>query len=75
VSKIWSGTYRRDIPLLRNKRAALMADPNDAAWVLAQFDDLAIPQAYGWHPFPAGDFQNDPPIEWSVLEHHEESLT
>jgi hypothetical protein len=47
------------------KHAMLMPSP-DEGMVLAQFDDHELPEAYGWHPFPAAHFVLDP--DWDSKE-------
>lgn len=46
------------------RHALLMASPEEGM-VLAQFDDLELPESHGWHPYPAAHFVLDPPIDWS----------
>lgn len=54
------GTYiGSSFPQLAGKTALLRDDPDETGGVLAQFDDLDSPLAFGWSPFGAGDFKED----------------
>ncbi len=62
---MFTGTYRGPQPFLEGRRAALRWSPEtEEGWVLAQFDGLELSLAYGWHPFPRGDFELDPPTDY-----------
>lgn len=67
MSTYRSGTYRGPSNRLGGKHAILLPAPA-LGWVLAQFDDLDLPEALGWHPFPEGDFKEDEPINWDESE-------
>ena len=67
MSVFRSGTYSGSSNRLGGKHAILLPAPK-AGWVLAQFDDLDLPEAYNWHPFPEGDFKEDVPIDWDEPE-------
>lgn len=56
-----SGTYRGASNRLGGKHAILMP-ARRAGWVVAQFDDTDLSEAFGWHPFPEGEFEMDAPI-------------
>lgn len=66
VSGMFEGTYCGNQAFLFDRRAVLRWSPEtEDGWVLAQFNDLELSLAYGWHPFPRSDFDLDPPIDWS----------
>lgn len=48
--------YVGPLPLLYGK-TALVGDIHNAVWVVAQFDDIEGPQAYGWWPHKKADFE------------------
>ena len=43
-------------PKLKGKKA-IITEPNDEGICFAQFDDLNLPEAYGWHPKRFHDFK------------------
>lgn len=52
--RYWEGRYIGEGPL--HGKTALLCEGEEGE-VKAQFDDLTLPQAYGWHAFPATDFR------------------
>lgn len=40
------------------RRMALLRIPEGEPFVLAQFDDRSMPEAFGWHPFPRHYFED-----------------
>ena len=38
-------------------KTAMIIEAEQAGIVLAQFDDTTLPEAFGWHPFLASDFE------------------
>jgi len=46
-------------PQLMGKTALIREDPDETDGVLAQFDDLECPLAYGWSPFQSNEFRED----------------
>ena len=49
------GTYIGDDPALEGKTAAIVADAPGV--VLVQFDDTATGLGFGWHRYPASDWE------------------
>lgn len=49
-------------PHLKGKTALLQ--PAAEGQFLAQFDDMTVPEAHGWHGFPADSFRVHSPVEW-----------
>ncbi len=62
MTTMWTGTYiGTGHPFLEGRRAALRWSETECGWLLVQFNDLELHLAYGWHSFPRGDFEFDPP--------------
>jgi len=60
-SVMMHGIYSHDIgndERLYYKGALLLPHPGDESKLLAQFDALHLPEAHGWHEFPAKYFVN-----------------
>ena len=59
------GVYIGSDTSLLGKGALVMDDPESSTrMVLAQFDDISLPEAFGWHPFFSYDFRMDPKVDW-----------
>lgn len=43
---------------LRFKRALLRQHPNRPDYYIAQFDNISLREAYGWHTYPKKRFVN-----------------
>jgi len=54
------GTYIEDAPdqHLQSKSALLQQDPDKPENFIAQFDDVNLYEAFGWHSFPKKWFVN-----------------
>lgn len=63
-------------PTLRGKGALIQPSRYESRQVQAQFDDIAHPLAFGWHPFSALEFipdhypSVDPDPEWNLTLAH-----
>lgn len=49
-------------PHLKGK-TALLRDWDSDEYILAQFNDLSVREAYGWYPFPRTSFTVDTPVD------------
>jgi hypothetical protein len=58
------GTYIGKDKRLRGKTALVRDDPMTEG-MLAQFDDVYLPEAFDWWPFRADEFELDELIDWT----------
>jgi len=57
--KLVKGTYIGVRKRLKGKTALLREHPKTGTRVLAQFDSLSTPEAFGWYEFSVNDFNID----------------
>lgn len=65
MSGMRHGTYLGSDQRLLNL-TALLREGTDDGEVLAQFDRISLPEAYGWHEFDVADFVFDEPEPLSM---------